>query len=197
MNVSIKEGAYAARPECPGCGSSSFTANPHGSPICDYCNAVYVPPERTCSVCGAAYDPGARRCPACGTDLLRKCPACSALNPSVVDRCLVCGQEMGILESLFDRVTRKRGDWLNYAREEAPTVKAQQEAASEARLAEMWAAERRRREALAQARAERDRQQRIIVATTVVIVAVVVVVAIVALVITMNRASGPCLYPPY
>jgi t-SNARE complex subunit (syntaxin) len=102
---------------------------------------------------------------------------------------------MEILESLFARVTGTRAEWLRQVREGAPEVKAQEEAASQARLADMWAAEKRRREDLVQARAERDRQQRILVTVTVAIVVVVVVVILVALAIVTLRAPSPCIYP--
>jgi len=102
---------------------------------------------------------------------------------------------MEILESLFARVTETRAGWLRHVREEAPAIRAQQEVASQARLAEMWAAEDRRREDLRRARAERDRQQRIIVTVTVAVVALVVVAVLVALVITMSRTPSPYFYP--
>jgi predicted amidophosphoribosyltransferase len=187
----MKGSSYSARLECPGCGSASLTACPDGSLICDYCHTTYVPPERACPVCGAPYELDARHCPSCGVDLVRECPACGALNPSVAGKCLVCGQEMEILDSLFERVTGTRADWLRQVREEAPAIKAQEKAASQARLAEMWAAETRRRETLAQARAERDRQQRIIVTVTVSTVVLVVVAVLIALAVILGRTPSP------
>ncbi len=191
----MKDDSHSARLECPGCGSSSFTASSDGSLTCNYCHATYVPPERTCPVCGAVYEPDDRHCPSCGADLVRKCPACGVLNPSVARKCLVCGQEMEILESLFARVTGTRGDWLRQAREEAPAIKAQEEAASEYRLADMWAADERRREALAQTQAEHDRQQRIIITVTITIVAFVIVVALIAVAITASHIQSPYFHP--
>ena len=151
--------------------------------------------ERTCPFCGGACELDARHCPSCGADLVRECPACGALNPSVARKCQVCGQVMEILDSLFARVTGTRVDWLRQVREEAPAIKAEQEEASQARLADMWAAEERRREELARARAERDRQQRIIVGVTVAIVTIVVVAVLVALVIAVSRTPGPSFHP--
>lgn len=144
--------------------------------------------ERTCPVCGTAYEPGGYRCPSCGADLERECPVCGALNPPLAHECLACGQRLEILGPLFDRVTGTRTDWLNQAREEASDIKAQEEASSQARLAEMWATESSRREDMAQAQVERDRQERIIVAMTVTAVALVIVVVIITLVIV---TSGP------
>jgi ribosomal protein L40E len=151
--------------------------------------------EQTCPFCGAVHEPGARTCPSCDADLFRECPTCGASNPVIARQCLTCGQEMEILEALFARVTGTRAEWLRQVREEAPAVKAQEEAASQARLAEMWAAEKRRREDMARVRAERDRQQRILVTVTVAVVVVVVVVILVALAIATLRPPSPCVYP--
>lgn len=185
----MKEISAPASLECPGCGSTSFTPSPDGSLICDYCHSVYVPPERACPVCGAACEPGARYCPSCGVDLARECPACGAPNPLLARKCLACGQELEILDALFDRVTGTRADWLRQVREEAPAIKAQEEAASRARLAEMWAADERRREALARAQAERERQERILVVVTLVIVALVIIVVLATWAIVSGRPA--------
>ncbi|MFQ6100476.1 MAG: zinc ribbon domain-containing protein [Anaerolineae bacterium] len=182
------------RLECPGCGSSSFTASPDGSLVCDYCHTAYVLPGRACPVCGAVYEPDARHCPACGADLVRECPACGTPNPAVARKCAACGQEMEILESLFARVTGTRAGWLREIREEAPAIKAQQEATSRARLADMWAADARRREALARAQAERDRQQRIM--WNVALVVLIIVVVLIILAIVISRIQSPYFYLP-
>jgi t-SNARE complex subunit (syntaxin) len=108
---------------------------------------------------------------------------------------MVCGQELEVLEALFARVARDRTDWLRDVREQAPAIKAQEELASQARLAEMRAAEARQREALALAQVERDRQQRIIVAIAVAAVVLVIVVALIAFAITVSGTPSPCFYP--
>ena len=181
---------------CPGCGSSSFVANPNGNPICEYCDAAYVPPEQTCPDCGTPHEPDARRCMSCGADLLRPCLACGALNSWAVPRCLVCDQEMGVLGSLFDRVTSTRSGWLDEVREEATELKAQQEAVADAQLAEMWEIERRRREAMARAQAELDRQQRLVFTVIGIVVALCIIVIIVSLVVGTIRGQSPYPLPP-
>jgi predicted amidophosphoribosyltransferase len=191
----MRDGWNSGRLECPGCGSSSFTPNPDGSLSCDYCHSAYVLSGHVCPECGAACDPDARHCPACGAELVRTCQACGALNPRSARRCMACGQELEMLEALFARVTGETADWLRQVREQAPTIKAQEELASQARLAEMRAVDARRREALARARAERDRQQRIIVTVTVAVVAVVIVVAVIAFAIAVSSTPSPCFYP--
>jgi hypothetical protein len=102
---------------------------------------------------------------------------------------------MAILDTLFARVTGSRADRLRDLREEATRVKAQQEAGSQVRLADMWAAEARYREALAQSRSERERQQRIIVTVTICIVAVVVLAILITLAVTMSQGTSPHIRP--
>jgi hypothetical protein len=87
-------------------------------------------------------------------------------------------------------VTGTRADWLRQVREEAPAIKAQEEATSQTRLAEMWDAEARRRETLAQAQVEQKRQERPIVAVAIAVVVIVIIAVLVALAI-MTRGPAP------
>jgi hypothetical protein len=191
----MNEKSDTALLSCPGCGSSSFVANPNGSPICEYCHVAYVSPEQTCPDCGTPHESDAHRCMSCGADLLRPCLTCGALNSWAVPRCLVCGQEMGILGSLFDRVTSTRSGWLEEVREEATELKTQQEAVADAQLAEMWKIERRRREAVARAQAERNRQQRLVFTVIGIVAALSIIVIIVFLVIGALRGPSPYSLP--
>jgi t-SNARE complex subunit (syntaxin) len=98
-----------------------------------------------------------------------------------------------MLETLFTRVTGDVADWLREQRDQAPALKAQQEAASQARLAAMWAAEARRQEALAEAQAERDRQQRVMWIVAVVVLVIFAICILLAIVV--NSVQSPHLYP--
>jgi t-SNARE complex subunit (syntaxin) len=93
------------------------------------------------------------------------------------------------LDALFARATGETAHWLRQTREEATTLKSRQEAASQARLAEMWDAEQHRREELRQARAERDRQIRIMWGIVAVLFLIVVTVVIVAAILN-SRSPG-------
>lgn len=98
-----------------------------------------------------------------------------------------------MLDVLFARASMQRADWLREVREEASTVKAQQEAASEAQLAEMWAVERQRRRALAEAQAERDREHRIMFTVLGVVIAIIVIGVLVAVAISLSQPPAPSL----
>lgn len=121
------EGKRSDQPECPGCGSSSFSVEADGRLVCDYCQTAY----------------------------------------------------WEVLDAVFARATGGSTHWLRQTREEAAAVKAQEEAASQKRLAEMWAIEQRRREELARAQAERDRQMRILWYAAVVFFGIVVTIVII------------------
>jgi len=182
---------HPARVECPGCGGSSFTRDAEGGLVCEYCRAVYIPSGPMCPTCGATYEPGVNYCPACGTDLARECRACGALNPLAARTCSACGHALDVVEELFVRATKVTADRLQELREEATAIKAQEEAASQVRLAEMWAVEARQREALARAQVERARQERMLMTAAIVVVAFIVVAVLVTLAIGALSAPGP------
>jgi type IV secretory pathway component VirB8 len=92
---------------------------------------------------------------------------------------------------MFARLTKSMPDQLRRVRQTGATIKAEEEAASEARLAKMWAEEERLREELTQARAERSRRERLAVALAVGVGAIVVVIAIVAAILATGSASVP------
>ena len=143
---------------CPNCGHTSLTPQSGGILVCDNCQASYALPER-------------------------ECPSCGAQNPLQAHQCLACGQELDIVDAMFSRLTSSTGDQLRRVREGGVSAKAREEAASEARLAEMWAEEERRRQELAQARAERERQERVMINIALGVVAFIVLVAIIVAVV--------------
>jgi len=91
-----------------------------------------------------------------------------------------------VLDAVFARATGGPAYWLRQTRAEAAAIKAHEEEASQARLAEMWAAEQRRLAELAQAQAERDRQVRILWRAVVAFFFIVVAIIIVAALLNQN-----------
>lgn len=166
-------------------------AGPGGLPICEYCHAAYLPPRCQCQRCGSIYETAVRRCPSCGAELVSECPACGTLNPLSTRRCLVCGETWDAVDAILDRLTRSTPDQLRRVRQAGATIKAEEEVASKARLARMWAEEERRLEEQAQARAERARRERLDVALAVGVGAFVVVIAVIAAIIATGSASVP------
>lgn len=165
---------------CSGCGSPSFSVEPEGNLLrCAYCHTAYPLQEMVCPQCGTPYISGSAYCPSCGFDLVRECRACGAANPYSARVCRICGQNLDILDAVIARAAKQRAEWLREVREEAARIKALEEEASQARMAEMWEAEKQRLEELARARAERDRQQRIIMAIAIGAVALFLLIALI------------------
>ena len=149
-----------------------------------------VPVELTCSECGAVHSADAWKCVSCGAPLVRECPACGAGNPLDAAQCQTCGQALELVDKLFARVTSGRADWLRDVQQEAAGMKADAEAASQARLEAMWAEETERQKGLAEARIEQERQQRIILMVAVGVAVVVILAVVVTLLLTAGNA-GP------
>jgi hypothetical protein len=70
-------------------------------------------------------------------------------------------------------------------------LKSEEEAASKARLAEMWVEERRSREAWASAQAERKRRERLIFGLAIGLLVAALVLAIVVAAISTDRLPTP------
>ena len=120
--------------------------------------------------------------------MVRACLDCGAPNPPNARYCLVCGQELTILDALFARVTGTTADRLHQQREHATAAKAQEKTASQTRIAEMWAVEADRRKAVAEAQTEREHQDRtfLIVAVTI---SVFVFIAVVITLLALSRGA--------
>ena len=176
---------------CSGCGGDSFTADPDGLPVCDYCGTALGRPDPRCPRCGAGSDPGNRRCPSCGAVLTRECPICGSLNPLTADLCVVCGQTLDATDALFARLTTRTSDQFRHVRETGVRIKAKEELAWRARSSRMWADEERRRAEQVSAHAKRRRQERLIIALVMALIAIAIAVAIIFAV----TATGPAPVP--
>lgn len=130
--------------------------------------------------------PLAERCPACGAPLPRACPTCGAHNPLDAPHCTACGQQLEILDTMLERLTTTRGRWLHELQREAPSLKAQAEQESQARLERMWAQERAHREELQRALLERERQQRLLIILAVAAVALALTGALIVLALALR-----------
>ena len=157
---------------CPACGGASFSIGigQDHVPHCDYCGQALIPFSGHCPHCEADNERDARTCGACGALLSHPCPACGALNPLDTPTCVVCSQALTAVDALFQRITTKTEDQLRRARDKGHQMKVQEEEASRARLARMWADEEREREALEEARArQKRRDRRLIVALAILV----------------------------
>jgi hypothetical protein len=90
---------------------------------------------------------------------------------------------------MFARLTRSTTAQLRRTRELGADIKDLEEAASEARLAKMWAAEEEMQAELARARAERQRQERLMITVAIGVAAIIVITAILAAIVLGGDAA--------
>ncbi len=137
---------------CPNCGAPGLEATqPNGVVVCNSCGNRFTADDSVaCAQCEAVNDPEAEYCAACGERLKRSCAACGAENWAGAEHCTRCGRGLDALEHIAERHAKSFSETLEDRRKSASTVKAEEEEASQRRLAEMWQVEQRRQEGLAQ-----------------------------------------------
>lgn len=174
--------------ECPNCGASEMVQGDNQQLVCTFCDSSFGEVTRICPQCGHYNDTGARHCPQCGTQVVRDCPACGADNWIVASHCVQCGRNLDLIEQIARRWQKTTQDRLYAQMEGMAALKAEEERASQERMAKFMDAERARQEALAQARAsqrERDRQM-----YWLVVGAIAVFIFIVALTLLVMTVTG-------
>ena len=133
---------------CSHCAGAGLELQPDGSALCKFCGARNALAGPICPRCERVNPPGAEHCEICRQALIRVCPQCQSKNWSGLDRCTQCGQALDALEFVARR-------WLTDVRSEqqqqAPGIKAQEEASSQRRIAQMMEMEARRQKALNEA----------------------------------------------
>src|ERR1041384_33886 len=133
---------------CSHCAGVGLELQPDGSALCKFCGAQNTLAGPICPRCERVNPAGAEHCEICRQVLTRVCPNCQSKNWSGADRCTQCGQSLDALEFVARR-------WLTDVRSEqqqqAPGIKAQEEAASQRRMAQMLEMEERRQHALNEA----------------------------------------------
>jgi len=168
---------------CPQCGGQSLTDNGDGTVSCPYCGSAFAHPERVCPHCETVNEPDARRCVSCGEKLREPCVRCGTLNWVQAPYCQSCGAALDMLEYIAARRAETTEERLRRFYAEMPSVKEEAERGSQARLDRMWAKDRARIEALAKAKAEQQRQERLIwMIASAAIVMVLIAILVLALI---------------
>ncbi len=147
---------------CTQCGASPLEDNGDGTISCPYCGSAFAHPERACPQCEAINELGALRCVSCGQVLRRPCARCGTINWIQASHCKSCGTTLDVLEHIAIRRTEDAAERLRRLQREAPALKLEAERESQARLARMWTQDRARLEALARAKAQQQRQEKIL-----------------------------------
>lgn len=165
--------------DCAQCGGGPLTDNGDGTVSCPYCGSAFAHPERVCPRCATVNEVDAVRCTACGEKLREPCVRCGVFNWVNATHCRNCGAALDMLEHIAARHAETTAERLRRAQSQMPALKEEAERASQERLEKMWAKERERIEALAQAKSKQQRQERLLWKTAAIVVGMVLVVIVV------------------
>jgi hypothetical protein len=171
---------------CRECQGAGLELEPGGRIVCRFCGAENTLEGVVCPHCEAINPPGAETCAACRRALTHRCPHCGAGNWSGAERCAQCGGALDPLERLSTRWTANPAGHFDALQRSAAALKAEEEAASQRRLAEMHGLETRRQADLAEARRRQAGQQRVIL-----LAAGLAALAVAAMVVLSYYAANP------
>lgn len=160
---------------CPSCGAPGLEPRqPDGALVCKFCGHEYSTHGRVpCPHCDTLNDPHADFCAQCGKKLKRSCPACGFENWAGAEFCSQCGRDLDTLEIITSRYAQGFKDTLQQQRQQAGSLKAGEEAASQKRLAVMWEKERQRQAEMAKDRSRQKAQQNMLLIMAVLVGAAV------------------------
>lgn len=146
---------------CPNCGAPGLEATqPNGVVVCNSCGNRFATDDSVaCAHCETVNEPDAEYCGSCGERLKRTCAACGTENWAGAEHCTQCGRGLDALEHIAERHAKGFRETLEERRNSASTVKAEEERASQRRLAEMWQVEQRRQDDLARQMKQQKSEQ--------------------------------------
>jgi len=170
--------------ECPNCGAKELAPDENGYLVCTFCHSNFGEVTRVCPSCGSYNEEHVRFCAQCGSPLVRDCPVCGADNWVLAEHCVQCGRSLDLIEQIARRWQLTTQYRLQEWKGEVAQVKAQEQLASEERMATLMEAERIRQEALALARAAQHKRDQQIYVWLAVIVAVFVIFVAVLLILS-------------
>jgi hypothetical protein len=170
--------------ECPSCGAKELALDENGYLVCTFCQSNFGEVTRVCPSCGSSNEEQVRFCERCGSPLIRDCPVCGADNWILAEHCVQCGRSLDLIEQIARRWQLTTQHRLQERKGEVAQVKAQEEKASEERMATLMEAERIRQDALALARATQRKRDQQIYVWLAILVAVFVIIAVVLVILS-------------
>lgn len=158
---------------CPNC-LNPIDVRGHGRHVtCDACRSRFILQGHVCPACNAYHSQETKFCAECGQALTRVCQKCHAVNWTGDEYCHGCGASLDIFQLLHLHHKQATADRLNEQMEFARTIKAQEQTASDRRMAKMKADEAARLAEIArrrQAQKQKDKQMFIMLAVGILIV---------------------------
>ncbi len=143
---------------CPVCGESITLSDIPTSVLCPGCETQLSLRDRLCPHCGTYHSRPESACQRCGLSMRVRCPNCERDNWQGDDVCQTCGTPIDTLSHITKRLNT--ADRLRAQMADARHVKAEADAAAEARMRRMLAEERAFREDLQRRKAAQQEQER-------------------------------------
>ncbi|HRQ37170.1 MAG TPA: zinc ribbon domain-containing protein [Chloroflexota bacterium] len=164
---------------CPNC-LHPIDIRQHGRHItCAACQSQFVLDGHICPRCNAYHAQEQGFCGDCGAPLTRVCQKCRTANWAGDEYCKQCGTAMDILELLKVNYAQTTADRVQAHQEWSKEIKAQEEADSQRRMAQLVAQEQVRLEELARRRAahkQKDRQLFLLIGLFTILVIILLAV---------------------
>lgn len=173
---------------CPSC-QNPIDVRRHGQHVvCDACGSHYILRGRLCPNCNTYHSTEKPFCGACGTALERVCRNCNTNNWAGDEYCIRCGQPMDIFEILALQHKDKRREYLARRHAQIRDLRAQEEEASQKRMAELEAIaaayEQEEQRRLALRRAQDKKTIRIVAMVAVIFILIVLAYTLITLLAT-------------
>jgi hypothetical protein len=172
--------------ECCNCGANEMEPAENGQLICLFCGTSFGEVTRICPGCGNYNEEGVRHCARCGSPLVRDCTACGAENWVLAEHCVQCGRNLDLIDQMARRWQQTTEERLYERQHSMTSLKAEEERASQERMAALVEAERIRQDALALARASQRQRDRQIYVVSAVVLFVFVIIVILVLLLTSS-----------
>jgi predicted amidophosphoribosyltransferase len=143
---------------CPVCGESIALSDTPTRVRCPGCETQLSLRDRLCPHCGTYQSQPESACQRCGLSMRVRCPHCESDNWQGDDLCQICGTPLDTLSQITKRVSTS--ERLRTQMAAAQHVKAEADAAAEARMQRMLAEERAFREELQWRKAAQQEHER-------------------------------------
>ncbi|HNT75497.1 MAG TPA: zinc ribbon domain-containing protein [Anaerolineae bacterium] len=145
---------------------------------CAACGGEFLLTGHVCPRCGTYEAHETAFCRQCGMPLSRRCPQCQTLNWIGDEYCRQCGAALDILEIIVHRHNESTQQRLYTHLEDAPRLKAEEEAALQVRRERMMEQDRQRQIAIQRRIEERRARDKKLLNGMLVAAAVIVLILI-------------------
>jgi hypothetical protein len=145
---------------CPNC-LLPIDIRKHGRHVqCDACGSQFILEEHICPDCQTYHEDNTSFCTQCGQALTRLCHRCHTSNWPGDEYCRQCGNALDIFDLLRLHTNQGTVERLQQQMESAGQLKAQEEEASQKRMAELVAIEEARQAQLRRRQKKQKAQER-------------------------------------